>query len=355
MEYPDERRYVGNLSQLFDLKDFRLTGGRAEGMRATQVRNRAGLCFTVLADRCMDVCELSYRGVNLSFMTPAGLAVPAYYDPHGNGWLHSFTAGLMTTCGLASTGLPDETHGLHGRIGNTPAEEYGARILGGEKPAAELRGKMRESVLFGENFTLERTISCGYDEKSLRVSDRVTNESCRAEPLMLLYHCNMGYPLLSEESELLLPTEEITPRTPHAARHREEWRRIEPPSGDPQYEEMCYYHRLHDMGGGATFAGVYNRSLRLGLLIRFNLRALGRFVQWKNLAAGAYVLGLEPANAPIDGRERALAHGEVPFLRPGGTARQELEFQVIEGDEAFEEIKKSLPASPAFADGDFPE
>ena len=30
-----------------------------------------------------------------------------------------------------------------------------------------------------------------------------------------------------------------------------------------------------------------------------------------------YVTGLEPANAPIDGRDNARAEGTLPFLAPG--------------------------------------
>lgn len=44
----------------------------------------------------------------------------------GDGFLKSFTAGFLTTCGLGNVGTPctdqGKSFGLHGTIGNTPAD-----------------------------------------------------------------------------------------------------------------------------------------------------------------------------------------------------------------------------------------
>jgi len=53
-------------------------------------------------------------------------------------------------------------------------------------------------------------------------------------------------------------------------------------------------------------------------------------VQWKNFDKGAYVMGLEPANAPIDGREDALSRGELPFLEGGEARTYRLRFALDE-------------------------
>ena len=119
-------KYIGHESQLYGVEEHRLVGGRGDGMRLLQVKNGKGLEFTVSADRCADISRLSYRGINMGYFSPCGYVAPAYYDDKGVGFLKSFSAGFLTTCGLTAVGSPCEDQGeglpLHGTIGNTPAE-----------------------------------------------------------------------------------------------------------------------------------------------------------------------------------------------------------------------------------------
>ena len=39
-------------------------------------------------------------------------------------------------------------------------------------------------------------------------------------------------------------------------------------------------------------------------------------------------MGLEPGNAPIDGRQDALARGELPYLNPGESRTYRLRFEI---------------------------
>ena len=55
MDYAHERRYIGNDAQLFSVKEYTLTQGKARGVRAVDVSTAAGLDYTVLPDRCMDL------------------------------------------------------------------------------------------------------------------------------------------------------------------------------------------------------------------------------------------------------------------------------------------------------------
>ena len=61
------------------------------------------------------------------------------------------------------------------------------------------------SALFGENMRACAGASPpGWAVSRLVVEDAVTNEGYETTPHMLLYHCNLGYPVLSEDSELLI-------------------------------------------------------------------------------------------------------------------------------------------------------
>ena len=78
-----DRNYYGHSTQFFGVEQHRLVGGRGDGMRLLQVRNGSGIEFTVSVDRCADISRLSYRGVNLNYMSVGGYAGPAYYDDRG--------------------------------------------------------------------------------------------------------------------------------------------------------------------------------------------------------------------------------------------------------------------------------
>jgi len=72
--------YVGDVSQLLGIKEYILVDGKAKGVRAYDVKNGSGLEFTILADRCLDIAGLSFKGNNCSYIAKAGVVAPEYYD-----------------------------------------------------------------------------------------------------------------------------------------------------------------------------------------------------------------------------------------------------------------------------------
>ena len=128
MKKQDIYKYTGDIAQVFYAKQYTFSEGRAKGIKAVDVNNGSGLLFTVLADRAMDISLLSFKGVNFSYITSAGVSSPAYYDDKDLGWLKTFTAGFLTTCGLTQAGSPCESDGealgQHGDISTVPAEEF---------------------------------------------------------------------------------------------------------------------------------------------------------------------------------------------------------------------------------------
>lgn len=104
-------------------------------MRAVDVSTAAGLDYTVLPDRCMDIHQVRFQGKNACLLTPTGIVAPAYYDDAGDGLLKSFTGGFLTTCGLENIGRPSECDGAPlglprqpvADAGGTPERERGGR------------------------------------------------------------------------------------------------------------------------------------------------------------------------------------------------------------------------------------
>ena len=340
----DWLRLGGSTDQFFGMREGRLTGGKADGMRICDVYTSAGLSMEVLPDRCMDIRRLCFKGLNLGVLSQTGPVSPALCEREGIGFLRGFTAGFLTTCGLRNVGSPceenGEAFGLHGRIGATPAEAFRAETeWHGGRPELVLHGRMRESRLFGENLTLARTLRVKGDGTGFEIEDVVENEGFRPEAVMLLYHFNLGAPLLDAGARLVLPSLGIEPRDADAAAGVAEYARMAVPSA--AYREQVFYHDLAADPEGWTFCALCNEALSMGVVIRWRKDRLGRFTQWKQMGEGAYVLGLEPCNCPVSGRVRARAEDALAWLEPGKRHRASLKVDLLVGKEALAQISQA--------------
>ncbi len=342
MNYHMEKSYVGHRDQLFRITRMKLTDGKSDGSELLSIYNRSGMHFDVNISRGMDIPYLDFCGQNIGFLSPCGVVSPEYFDDNGLGFLKSFTAGFMTTCGLKVTGSPCEfegkNYGLHGNLSHTPAEEVRYYIDESQDiPCVYIQGKMRDSVIFGERLTLDRSIRCNYQERKIELHDTVTNEGFKKARHMLLYHCNIGYPLLTPESEVFIPSIDVKARTRHSLEGLSHWCKLQEP--DPNYEEMCFYHKLLKNSRHYSTVAVYNPCLKIGIAIEFDANALDYLIQWKMMGAGDYVLGLEPANSTIDGIEDAINNGSIKYLEAGESKDYHLVFKIISGNEEFEQLK----------------
>ena len=317
---------------MFDVKQYRLMGGKAEGVRAIDIHNGAGMELTILPDRGMDFYRLRYKGTTLNFLTPTGIAAPSYFAEEAGGMGQMFFGGMMLTCGLRNIGLPCRENGAyygpHGNITSVPAEHVNIHYFEENgAPAVSISALMRDNG-YGTRLLLKRTVTIRYGINEVDLQDQVENDGFEPSPFMVLYHFNIGYPLLSECAKLLLPTQKVTPRTQQAADHAAQYLEITSPAAG--YEEMCYYHDLKADENGWASAGIYNEKEHLGLKILYDKQNLDHFVQWKMLAKGTYVMGLEPCNATINGMADARANGTLKTILPGEKKHLHLKLSIFE-------------------------
>ena len=328
------QQYIGHESQLYGVEEHRLIGGRGDGMRLLKVRNGLGLEFTVSADRCADISRLYFKGDNFGYFSANGYVSPAYYDDRGTGFLKSFTAGFLTTCGLTAVGSPCEDEGetlpLHGTIGNTPAEYV---FWDMDEETITLHAHVNDTGIFSRKLVLDRLITCSKRENVLTIRDTIRNTGDAPSPLMILYHMNMGYPLLSEKAELYIPSSHVRARNAHAEDGIAEWNTMLPPQ--PQFEEQCYYHEFDKKGAAAGF----NPDLQKGLQITFDADNLGCFTEWKMMGVRDYVLGLEPGNCYPDGRDKMRADGRLKIIFPGEAVTYSVGIAMVDGERQWGDIK----------------
>ncbi len=330
-------KYVGDVSQLARVKPYRLVEGHEDQLLAVDVITGSGLEFTVLPGRGMDIGDARWNGRSLAWRSPTGDQHPAFYDPHGDGWLRSFAGGLLTTCGLTWMGAPCEDEGrslgLHGRASHIPATNVSWHNLwdDGKNYALYVLGKMREALVFGENIELTRSIRTFYGENRIIIEDVVKNLGYVSTPHMILYHINIGYPVLSENARFVAPSKRVIPRDADAEVGKDQWREMQPPTLG--YKAQVFFHEMEPDADGSVTASVVNpanaENEPKGVFVRYFPKELPCFTQWKMMDYGTYVLGMEPGNAHVMGRDIERAEGRLQFLEPGEERRYHLEIGVI--------------------------
>lgn len=317
--------YIGHQNQIYGVEEMRLTGGKGDGMRMLNVRTGGGLEFTLSLDRCADISRLTFKGDNMGYFAPCGYVSPKYYDNKGFGFLKSFTAGFITTCGLTAVGGPcvDEGEELpqHGTISNTPSENHGHWISNDE---IHIKAVIRDATLFFHQLILEREYVCPIGKAEITIIDTVKNIGSSETPFELLYHCNMGYPLLSETAEISIPSSEVTARNDHAKGGISDCMKVELPQRG--YKEMCFYHKLSDK----PEIKISNPSIGKCAIMSYDTAQLPYFTQWKMMGENEYVMGFEPGNCTPAGRNVMRSDGTLKFLQPGEQSTSKLKFEFKE-------------------------
>ncbi len=326
------QQYAGSdLTQLAGIRIIEYQEGRARGLRAAQVWTGSGFRFDVLLDRALDIGAAEHNGRPLAFVYPA-LATPQYYDPHGAGWIRSWGAGLVTTCGLSFFGQPEKDNGeelgLHGRISHIPAENvHTTQEWRGDDYVLEIEGRIREARIFGENLVLHRRISTQLGANSFTIHDTLVNAGFRPAPHMILYHCNFGFPVVSPDSEILLDEESVRPRDARAEKGFGQQTRFEPPVSE--YPEQVFFHKPRPDANGLAQGSIINHAMNFGAYVKWRLAELPYMGQWKLMQAGEYVCALEPANYWETPRQKLRAEGRLKMLQPDERIEYLLELGAI--------------------------
>ena len=111
----------------------------------------------------------------------------------------------------------EESLGLHGRITNIPAEDVCvSQDWQGDDYKIRVGGHGSPSQDVGECLVLHREITTQLGANALVVRDVVENAGDRPEPMMLLYHCNFGYPIVSADSRIYASGGGVEPRQRYA-------------------------------------------------------------------------------------------------------------------------------------------
>lgn len=339
--YREARKRVGDFRQLARIDELTETQGPARGSRRIALVSGGGLSVDLLPDRALDIGSVSFRGVPVAWHSPTGFVAPTLAVNSGTDWLRSFGGGLLATCGLDAYGPASQDNGvdypMHGRIGTVPANVTRAQTTGSE---LIVEAEVRQTTVFGENLLLNRRITVPIGSGTILVDDTVTNESSADTGHMVLYHANIGWPLLDDSATLRVPSHSVSPRDTDAEQGMADWFDVSTPRLG--FAEQVFKHDFS--GGRIAEVSIDNPRQNLRLAMRFDTSSLPALHQWKMLGEGHYVLGLEPTNVDWSrGRAAAAAEGVLPILAPGASADYHLEFHLSASQDATLDAGRSTP------------
>ena len=352
-------RRVGRLDQVAGVRLVTLGDGIERGVRVLEFRSGTGFAFDVLIDRSMDVGRCELRGRSLAWLSPTGVVGPWYAEPLGLGWFRSWGGGMLVTCGLDHTLLggtddasnfhqlvkPTEEYGLHGRIGLMPARlaAYGERWEGDEC-VLYAEGVVRQAAVYGEALELRRRVEARVGESRFTVRDVVTNVGFDPTSHMYLYHVNVGWPVVDEGSEYLIPAAAGTPVAEYPTR---DYRRISGPNAG--FPEECYEHDTITEADGRVPVAVVNRNAGIGAYQLYRKDQFPFHTMWRMLGEGLYGVAMEPTTNRDAGRFDARERGELTYLGPQESRSYELEVGALDGVAAIDDFERRVQAAKAIA------
>lgn len=283
---------LGNIEQLLKAREIILCNGKDNGLRAVELDNGIIRC-TVLKDRCLDIADLSHKGVNIGFISKNGIVAQPYE------FERAFGGGFLHTCGLDSIGA-NPGHAQHGNIHFIPAESVTI-----DKSEVSVSGVMKDTQLFSRNLSLKRKITLKYGSSKLIIEDEIFNEGFVAENYALLYHFNLGYPLIDAGTQISGEIITSEGANDYASSGIKDALIMEQACDGGR--ERVFYHQMRE-----GKLKVENNKLKKSVSFSYDNATLPYLIEWKSMISGDYALGIEPSTSQLWDRLKynTIAAGE---------------------------------------------
>lgn len=336
-----------------------LRGGLCDGVDVIEVIN-GHLSFDILPTRGMGIWRAKYKETFLGWKSPvSGPVHPKFVhamDRGGTGWLQGFDE-LLVRCGLESFGAPSQdivrdalgnemkvSLTLHGRIANLPANRVDILIQENERhdEVLVIHGVVDEARLFGPVLRLISNTYTIVGSNTIHIEDTIINMTATEQEFEILYHWNLGPPLLEEGASLIVPALEVAPRDSKAAEGIKSYNEYSAPT--PGFVEQVYFYKLASDEKGNTLVMLKNKNADKGFVCRFNIAELPCFTQWKYTSAlsEGYVTGIEPGTNYPNPKPFERIRGRVLILQPSESYKINTKIECIEGRNEVHAIESEI-------------
>lgn len=303
----------------------RLHAGVSAGVDLLEVR--AGhVAATIVPTRGMGLLEMRAGSVRLGWDSPIEHPVHPRHvplaEPSGYGFLDGPNE-LMFRCGLESLGKPDFDedgclrYPLHGRIANLPAH-YLAVELNEAEGRCRIAGLVAERRFLRQKLLLETEYVIDVNASTIHWSDCVHNVGGTPASMQMMYHVNLGPPVLDPGARFAAPIVKVSPRDAAAqSGEMQQWNVFEPPQAD--YQEQVYFLQLKGDSKGRSAVVLHNAAGVFGACLRFDLNQLPWFTLWKNTQAveDGFVTGIQPGTSFPNPKSFEQSQGRTITIAPG--------------------------------------
>ena len=308
-------RYLGNTDQLYSVDKITYEEGKRRGCQVFDVKNGGGLNFKVNIDNALDIAEVSYKGIPISYLSKNGFNSPYNYIPVETNFQSTFPGGMLYTCGLMTTGPACYDRGkfqpIHGKINAIPADRVSSTI--NDEKEIVINGRIKETQLCGHSLELLRTIKCNVGENKIVLTDVLTNKCETDEKFNIIYHMNFGFPFICEDTKLVVPENTvITPRDAEAEKGVGSELEFSKPIDN--YLEQVFFHDVPAENGMSSVC-LENKKLGVGVKVSWSKDTLPRAAEWKNMRSSEYVVAIEPTNGFIKGRYEEKKNQSIQTIK----------------------------------------
>ena len=273
---------ISNLTQIAYARRLTINDGKEQGLKIIDCDN-GKLRFILNESRALDVMQVYHQGQNVSFVSKNG------FNNKSCEFLRRFEGGMLYTCGLDAIGGIDgfDIHGsFHLNTANVVKVECNSQGI-------TVEADIYSTALFGSNLKMHRVIKSELGSDKLTLCDTLENLSFADQKYCLLYHVNVGYPLLDKGAKVVADINKVTPRN-EWSKKRESDRAIASAPVDNE-EETCYFLDLKK-----PEISLENENVGKKFTLSYSKETLPAFIQWRSMASGDYAVGLEPSTSVLD-------------------------------------------------------
>ena len=308
------------------------------------------LKVVVLPDRGMGIWKCWSNDTEFGWQSPVdGPVHPSLVpvlDESGIGWLEGFDE-LLVRCGLNSNGAPEFSDQgsvkfpLHGRIANLPATQLEIAVDAREG-TLDVIGMVTEARFLVYSLQLHTRMRFRAGSSVIEIIDTVTNPGSLPTSMQMLYHINIGQPVVEAGARIHATPKTICPRDATAARAIESWDRCEGPVSG--FSEQVYFMQATADSQHWSETMIASANQTTGLSVQFCTRTLPYLNLWKNTAAveDGYVIGLEPATGFPNTKSFEEKNKRVITLAGGESRVFRLKLEPLASSDAVEAAIKRI-------------
>lgn len=287
---------ISNLAQVAGLRRYEYTSGKEKGIEVIDCDN-GKIRFLLNVTKALDIMQLYHEGQNMSFLSKNA------FTAREIDFSNRFEGGMMYTCGLDSVGRREDTDiELHGTFHNNNATVVRAEC---NEDGIVVEALIESTALFGKNLVMRRKVSTEIGSEKVTVEDTLENRAYAPDEYCILYHINLGYPMLDDGAEIVADISGYETRTEWAKNNADGMFKIT--DSIPNNPETCYFLKMNK-----PEIALINKKAGKKFTVSYSKDTLPCFTEWHSMASGDYALGFEPASTELDDNFvlRSIAPGE---------------------------------------------